>query len=134
LADFHLAGMLHDIGKLVLAANDVTLLVEAEAAPDPLQAEQALFGATHQDVGGYLLELWGLPDSIVEAAAFHHTPSAAPPGHLGPLPAVHAASAIADARRTGADPAVDAHFLAGAGLLGSIDAWFAAAEVAFDEL
>jgi HD-like signal output (HDOD) protein len=37
-------------------------------------AEQQIFLVTHAEVGADLLGIWGLPDSIVEAAAYHHRP------------------------------------------------------------
>lgn len=38
------------------------------------ELERALLGITHAEMGGYLLNWWGLPYPIVEAALFHHTP------------------------------------------------------------
>ncbi len=92
------AGVLHDVGKLVLAAefdgpwNDV--LATASAA-DRREAEAARFGVTHDRLGGYLLGLWGVPIGIVEAVAFHHDPSAHPSAHFTTLTAVHVANALA---------------------------------------
>jgi len=43
--------------------------------------EGELWGATHADVGAYLLGLWGLPDRVVEAVACHHEPRRAAPAH-----------------------------------------------------
>jgi putative nucleotidyltransferase with HDIG domain len=67
-----LAGMLHDVGKVVFATR------AAAASDDPvMSAEQktAHMEAHHAEVGAYLLGLWGFPNSIVEAVAFHHLPS-----------------------------------------------------------
>jgi HD-like signal output (HDOD) protein len=55
---------------------------------------RALLGTTHAEVGAYLLGLWGLPDAIVEALAFHHCPSACPDQRFSPLTAVHIANAL----------------------------------------
>ncbi len=49
------------------------------------------FGCTHNGVGAYLLGLWGLTDSIVEAVAWHHQPAQAQPASFSALIAVHAA-------------------------------------------
>jgi HD-like signal output (HDOD) protein len=38
------------------------------------QAEKQIFGVSHAEVGAYLLGLWGLPEAIVQAIAFHHFP------------------------------------------------------------
>lgn len=74
------AGLLHDIGKLVLVANlpdvceQAAILARQKGIP-VIEAERELFKVSHAEVGGYLLGLWGLPIAIVEAALFHHTPS-----------------------------------------------------------
>ncbi|OQW85934.1 MAG: hypothetical protein BWK76_07265 [Desulfobulbaceae bacterium A2] len=72
-----IAGLLHDLGKLILATRLPAKYREASAlaAADniPLhEAEQRVFGVGHCPVGAYLLGLWGLPGCEVEAVAFHH--------------------------------------------------------------
>jgi len=77
--DAFVVGLLHDIGLLVLA----------EACPDKLQlasnesiatgaplheTERKHVGASHAELGAYLLALWGLPYTIVEAVAYRHEP------------------------------------------------------------
>jgi len=91
------AGLLHDIGKLVLAANlaDQYRAVLSSVENEGLaltEAEREQFGATHAQVGAYLLGLWGLPDPIVEALAYHHCPSNCQSEELTPLTVVHAAN------------------------------------------
>jgi len=61
------------------------------SAPDNAAVEQAEFGATSAEVGAYLVGLWGLPDPIVEAVAFHRTPSLASGRLFAPLTAAHVA-------------------------------------------
>ncbi|MDJ0763327.1 MAG: response regulator [Myxococcota bacterium] len=93
------AGLLHDCGKLVFAANMGKKYAEAlnlsikEEIP-LLEAEQQVFDATHAEAGAYLLGLWGLPDSIVEAVAFHHNPSACMNQNINVLTAVHVADGL----------------------------------------
>src|SRR5262249_9142425 len=64
-----LAGLLHDIGKLILAANAETEyrmvvdLVQRTKLPAD-QAEMGIFGSTHAQIGAYMLVLWGLPESV----------------------------------------------------------------------
>ena len=97
--DSFIAAMLHDIGKLILAVNmtdefqrAVTLARETNR---PLwEAELEVFGTTHSEVGAHLLGLWGLPDPIVEAVAFHHRPSRVQTVELSPLTCVHAANVL----------------------------------------
>jgi HD-like signal output (HDOD) protein len=60
------------------------------------QAEREAFGFTHAEVGAYLLGLWGLPATIVEAVAFHHRPSALTLAGFELVVAVHIASVLAD--------------------------------------
>ncbi|MGH8254864.1 MAG: HDOD domain-containing protein [Steroidobacteraceae bacterium] len=77
--DALLAGLLHDIGYWVLlqqCAGEMSRAVAmAEERAIPLhEAEFAVLGTTHAQVGAYLLGLWGLPYSILEAVAFHHDP------------------------------------------------------------
>jgi HD-like signal output (HDOD) protein len=69
-----LGGMLHDVGKVVFA----TRLAAGSDGP-AVSAEEAFaqMEAHHAEVGAYLLGLWGFPNSIVEAVAFHESPSKA---------------------------------------------------------
>ena len=99
-----LAGMLHDIGKLILAVNfsDVyrQLLRTAPAAPDQrLARECEAIGTTHAEIGAYLMGLWGLEPPILTAIAFHHRPLDSQTASFGPLTAVHAANGFDHDRR-----------------------------------
>jgi len=47
---------------------------------------------SHAEVGAYLLGLWGVPMTVVEAVAYHHDPSRCPDPTSGVVPAVYAAS------------------------------------------
>jgi HD-like signal output (HDOD) protein len=95
--DSFTAGLLHDIGKLMLACRlpdayaEVASLAKAENLPLWLAEQQAL-SATHAEVGAYLFGLWGLSDAIVEATAYHHRPSQSPNSSFSALTAVHAAN------------------------------------------
>jgi HD-like signal output (HDOD) protein len=77
-AQAFMAGMLHDIGKWVLAsaAPDMLKQAHAHAQEEGLPfhvAERALFGATHAELGAYLIGMWGLPTPVVGAIAHHHS-------------------------------------------------------------
>ena len=125
------AGLLHDIGKLVLAIN---MPKEYAAASDLAHsgmelpsAEHKIFGFNHADVGGYLIGLWGLPVPVVEAVALHHNPSRATQPAFSPLTGVHAANVLEWERSHSANgtpgPQVDSNYLGVVGVLNRLDAW-----------
>lgn len=94
------AGMLHDIGILIFASGLPTvwpvIRERAAQANTPLhEAETEAFGCSHAEIGGRLLALWGLPNSVVEAVTYHHRPCASGQTHFGVLAAVHFANALA---------------------------------------
>ncbi|HUO74344.1 MAG TPA: response regulator [Solirubrobacteraceae bacterium] len=95
------AALLHDVGKLVLIADDpfrwARLNHEAHRLQQPLhRVELEQEGVTHAATGAYLLSLWGLPDGVVEAVAHHHDPGALPGLGLDPVAVVHIANALAN--------------------------------------
>jgi HD-like signal output (HDOD) protein/ActR/RegA family two-component response regulator len=82
--DAWLAGLLHDIGYWILIQECPKELASAltlsrDAGLPLLECERRITGATHAEIGAYLLGLWGLPYAIVEAVALHHTPTAVTP-------------------------------------------------------
>lgn len=103
-----MAGMLHDIGELVLAANHPQVLLKTLAdanddSPPLWQLERQALGSSHMEVGAYLLGLWGLHDAVVETAAFHHMPAQIPEATAADvLTAVHIANhLVAETERPG---------------------------------
>jgi len=73
------AGLLQDTGQLVLASRAAQrfgiALSTAALRKQPLQeVETDLFGASHAEIGAYLLGLWGLPQRVVGAVANHLEP------------------------------------------------------------
>jgi len=94
-----LAGLLHDVGKLLLATSYTQQYREVRQALQKVlladwEAEKKVLNSTHAEVGAYLLSLWGLPDAIVEAVAWHHRPSEKPVSDLDPVALVHFANAV----------------------------------------
>ena len=73
------AGLLHDLGKLLLAVEIPDLVsnsIEIAQEDNITMAEAELIaeGFSHADVSGYLIALWKLPITVVEAVTFHHLP------------------------------------------------------------
>jgi len=95
--DAYTAGLLHDIGRLVLAhelGEAYLPAVDAAAATGtPLwECEQRLLGVTHQAVGAHLLGIWALPSELVEACERHHDPRALPTANAALVTATQTAA------------------------------------------
>lgn len=123
--DAALAGLFHDIGQLTMVSQlpgpyKEVFGLRTRNNLTTAAAERQVFGATHAEVGGYLLGLWGLHDPLVEAVAWHHNPSACPGNTFSALTAVHAADAIVRANE-GARP--DREYLARLGLEERFSEW-----------
>lgn len=101
--DAMLAGLLHNIGYWILLQEcprelERALGAAVEQGITLQQAERDVIGASHAEIGAYLLGLWGLPHPVVEAVAFQHAPQAVAHSEFDVL----AALAIAESL-TGAD-------------------------------
>lgn len=101
------AALVHDIGKLVLTLGRI---------------DESEIGVTHAEIGSYLLGLWGLPFTILEAVAYHHTPSSMIDDQRELVAIVHAADAL-----VGGTGVLDEPFLAAAGLADQLPTWRAIA-------
>ena len=91
------AGVLHDVGMLVLATRmpETCAQVRDYAAEHDVtmtQAEVELVQITHADIGAFLLGMWGLPTPIVDAVARHHSIQSG--DELDAVGAVHIANAL----------------------------------------
>jgi putative nucleotidyltransferase with HDIG domain len=95
-----LAGLLHDIGKIVIVANAQDehneMMAFARNYRIPMhEAETRRFGATHAQIGAYLLALWGIQDDVVKLVEHHHSLETFPETEdCGPLVMLHAAHAV----------------------------------------
>lgn len=96
------AGLLHDVGYWILARECQPALLRCLelAAEEGLalhEAEARVIGASHAQLGAYLLALWGLPQEVVEAVAYHHAPQAARQTQFGALGALAIAQSLCHA-------------------------------------
>ena len=124
----YLAGILSGSGKLVFALNWPEEFVQVERSGGGVEQERATFGSDHALAGAYLLSLWGLPDDVVEAVAYHREPSRCAAGASSVLVAVHVASVLEARPDTLTPPEFDMPFLKDAGLRPRIGQWMAVAD------
>lgn len=78
LNNIYLAGLIHDVGKVVLDrfAHDVyseVLRVTFNENVSVLEAEKRIIGASHDTVGAWLMEKWQLPMIFHQVAHYHHS-------------------------------------------------------------
>jgi putative nucleotidyltransferase with HDIG domain len=130
------AGLLHDIGKLLFAANLPGAYAEALALARARkltvsEAEARVFGASHAEVGACLLGIWGLPLPLVDAVQAHHSPGRQPTTDFTSLTAVHTADILEhETARSAPDlvvPELDIEYLERLGLEHRLEAWRKAA-------
>ena len=102
---FFTAGLLHDIGKLILFSEKPGLMLEVIQECEESQrlmhtVEQDLLGIDHAKIGAMLLKKWKLPESIVSSVYFHHMPSISTGDVINPS-IVHIADIITHALQFG---------------------------------
>jgi HD-like signal output (HDOD) protein len=95
------AGLLHDIGQLVLfnklpdqSRKALLMTIDAPNEPDLHLCEREILGFDHAAIGGALARRWKLPPSLVECIEFHHDPARAQ-AHPLDVAVVHIANSAA---------------------------------------
>jgi putative nucleotidyltransferase with HDIG domain len=127
------AGLLHDIGKLVLAGNlpemyDTAHKLQQFKHIQESEAELTILNATHAQLGACLLGNWRLPLHIVEAVAWHHNPGQSYDTDFSVLTAVHSANVLAHETTEinegiGLPSRFDVFYLAKLGMASRRNAW-----------
>ena len=132
----YVAGLLHDVGKLVFAENlsrsyrEVIDFSRAQNEPE-WKVEREILRATHGDVGAYLLDLWGLPEAVTLAVALHHEPRTQESDQITPLTIIHVANVLAhemDAYQKPGASALNLEYLESVNLAERIPIWREAIE------
>lgn len=122
-----LAGMLHDVGKVVFATRVDVAPGNPAASSQEMNAQAE---AHHAMVGAYLMGLWGFPSQIVEAVAQHDTPSQRSDSGFGVTVLVHVADRLAHRSSTNIAAAkelgVEPGLLEGLGLASHLPHWIEA--------
>ena len=130
--DAFLAGILQNIGSLIILSgypNEYEQITrEANESNLPVwKVEKNILGASHAEIGAYLIALWGLPTSIAESVAYHNSPSECPDQNISfALTAVHAANALEKEPGLGAafvENYFDFEYLEKLGLIDRLPAW-----------
>lgn len=106
--DAFLAGLLHDVGKLVMLTDfkdemNAALELAQKKSIEAHLAEREILGVSHAEIGAHLLSLWGLHDDILEAIAFHHIPSQAVPLTRNILTTVYLANTMERCSKEGSN-------------------------------
>ena len=88
-----LAGLLHDIGRIIFYRKSPKRFHEVGTSGDMLEREAELFGCTHAEAGAWYNEYAGVPEEIVMPIRHHHGPSGAP-GYRGLVAVVSLAEGL----------------------------------------
>jgi HD-like signal output (HDOD) protein len=129
------AGLLHDVGALVFATyfgseqRKIEKLADTKSIP-LFEAEREILGASHAEIGAYLLGMWGLPDSIVEPVAFHHEPDRCPAQKITTVTTVYLADHLLHLKLKDLESvetlgkALDLEYLSKLGVTGRLAEWW----------
>jgi HD-like signal output (HDOD) protein/CheY-like chemotaxis protein len=107
-SDAFTAGLLHRVGQIVLTTNlakEYAEIVRVSREENQLlhEVEKARLGLTSAQIGAYLLGLWGMPLTLIEADALYNEPELVTAREFSLLTAVHVANVLAQEERPLAD-------------------------------
>jgi putative nucleotidyltransferase with HDIG domain len=100
-----LAGIFHDVGKLLLfdvVEKEYAELTAAYSGLDLINQEQLLLETTHEEIGWRSATSWGLSEAIKMAIGFHHRPADAEV-HRDMVSLTHIADHLAKAWHLGSE-------------------------------
>jgi putative nucleotidyltransferase with HDIG domain len=126
--DAQVAGVLHDLGKLIqLRIPGFHQKIRVSNGEILLESEYRAYGVSHAELGAYLLAIWGLPQSIVEAVAYHHTPTRQVSRTLSVTTVIHLANGLyhcmVDGKKSNPENYLDMTYLQEVGLVSRIPEW-----------
>jgi HD-like signal output (HDOD) protein len=122
------SGLVIDIGTLILCSTlpqemDKLIAQRKHTGIPMWQLETEHLGYSHMEVGAYIASLWGLPNPIIEAIAYHHCPKRSGSTSFSALTAVHIANAIVHSAANEELTSVDPEYIDEVGVSDSISNW-----------
>lgn len=133
--DTRIAGVLHDTGKLLFfnIPGFFQKVVPGKNGIMTIESEYQVLKTSHEEMGAYLLGMWGLPNVILEAVAFHHQPARVISSKPEIITALHAANGLVTMCDRELEPDyanyLDLAYLEKLGLTKKLDGWTSEAKV-----